>query len=491
MKPIVYEIKRTLTSRFVILLMLAIVGLSALLAYESASSSSTTGVPTTPQLAVGYYLVGNNLTMVGYIHDSYGIPTRNIDVFYEYNGTYYHAVSNSNGYANVTFSIDPAQSITVYTNYSYKQFGTKITTSQVGYTVNMNFAYSGLEIFPGIYDRTNASNLGFIAMYVGKNGTSSPPLEFILQEYNSTSQSKGQLIFTQYFNYSNISVIKVFPEINQTNRNLTFFVTAKSSSNQTEMFYLWNLGGKLAPEVGLSKLSVYVPMTQTRLQNLVFSGGSSILGLFIPLLAIFAGYLTYGKDRTSGVLESVLKRPVTRGELITTRFLANTIAIFVAGSLAMLVTDVIYNHYFGMYLTAQFIGQLIWTYLVEGVAFLAVVYLISHVVKSQGALLGAAIALFVVMDLFWSIIPVAVISAMGISSTSSAYVTINILFDYISPAGYSGLVQAFLNGKLGSFGGISINPSAYGITGLTLAIAGILWMLIPFIVAYMLARYRD
>ncbi len=491
MKPIVYEIRRTLTSRFVILLMIAIIGLSALLAYESAASSSVTGVPTTPQIAIGYYLEGNNLTMVGYVHNSYGNPSSNINVYYEYNGTYYDTISNSDGYANVTFTINPGQSITVYTNYSYKQFGTRISTSQIGYTVNQFYRYSGLEVFPGIYDRSNASNLGFIAMYVGENGISSPSMEFIVQGYNSTAQSKGDLISTQYLNYSNFSIVKVFPEINQTNRNLSFVLTAKDSANQTEMIYFWNLGGKLSPEVQLSKLSIYVPMTQSRLQNLVFSGGSSILGLFIPILAIFTGYLTYGKDRTSGVLESVLKRPVTRGELITTRFLANTLAIFIAGSLAMIVTDLIYHHYFGMYFTFQFVGQLIWTYLVEGVAFLSIVYLISHIVRSQGALLGAAIGLFVVMDLFWSIIPVAVISALGISSTSSAYVTLNILFDYVSPAGYSGLIQAFLNGKLGSFGGVTINPSSYGITGLTLAIAGILWALVPFIIAYLLARFRD
>jgi len=48
MKPIVYEIRRTLTSKFVIIMMIAIVGLSALLAYESASTSSSVNcaVPT-------------------------------------------------------------------------------------------------------------------------------------------------------------------------------------------------------------------------------------------------------------------------------------------------------------------------------------------------------------------------------------------------------------------------------------------------------------
>jgi len=65
MKPIVYEIRRTLTSKFVIIMMIAIVGLSALLAYESASISSSGDVPSEPLLSYGYFINGNNLTMVG------------------------------------------------------------------------------------------------------------------------------------------------------------------------------------------------------------------------------------------------------------------------------------------------------------------------------------------------------------------------------------------------------------------------------------------
>ena len=45
MKPIIYEIKRSLTSKFVIIMIVAIVGLSALLAYESGSTFSPVSIP--------------------------------------------------------------------------------------------------------------------------------------------------------------------------------------------------------------------------------------------------------------------------------------------------------------------------------------------------------------------------------------------------------------------------------------------------------------
>jgi len=132
-----------------------------------------------------------------------------------------------------------------------------------------------------------------------------------------------------------------------------------------------------------------------------------------------------------------------------------------------------------------------WTYMMEGVTFLAIVYLISHLVKSQGALLGASIGLFVVLDLFWQIIPAAILAAFGISSGTSEYVSTTIILDYISPAGYSSLIQALLTNHLGTFVTQTINAGAFGISSVSLLIAGLLWMVVPFVATYLLAVRRD
>ena len=99
--------------------------------------------------------------------------------------------------------------------------------------------------------------------------------------------------------------------------------------------------------------------------------------------------------------------------------------------------------------------------------------------------------MFVVFDLFWSIIPLAILSALNVSPTTSSYIVANIAFDYSSPAGYSSLVQAMFTDKFGLFGAETINPTAYGIISPVLIVAGLLWMIVPFSLAYMLAKYRD
>lgn len=491
MKPIFYEIKRTMTSRFVIILIIAIVSLSGLLAYENASTSNSSNVSSAPEVAYGYYINNNNLTMVSYVHNAYGNPVSNVHVYFQYNNSNYNAISNSQGFANVTFPIKRSTLIYVYVNYTYKQFGNTISTPQVEYVVNSILGYSGLEIYTGIFNQQNASNMGFLVMYVGNMGNSSPLLKLNITGTNSTSLTNVEYNYHYIVNLSNINIAKVFPPINKYNINDTFFLSIENSNNNTIPIYSGLEGGRTFSSINLSKLSLYSPMTQSKLQSLVFSGISTILGLFIPILAIFTAYLTYGKDRTSGVLESVLKRPVTKGQLISTRFISNVIAIFIASFFAMIVVDLIYYHYFNMLFNLSFFTELVWMYFIEGVAFLSIVYFISHLVNSQGTLLGIAIGIFVVFDLFWEIIPMAVISALGISSSSSSYVILNILFDYISPAGYPNLFQTLITDKLGSFGGVLINPSTYGITLIPLIIAGIIWVFVPFIIAYLMAKYRD
>ncbi|WP_393970712.1 ABC transporter permease subunit [Oxyplasma meridianum] len=480
MKPIVYEIKRTLTSKFVIIMIIAIVGLSSLLAYGAASTYSPSPVPSTPQVSYGYFANGTNLTMVGYAHNAYGQPVSKITAYYEYNGTYYSAKSGPSGFANATIPIGGTQPIFVYANYSYVIFRVPLSTHQIPIEISKITIPSGLEIIPGIVNPTNTTEFGYELMYVGSNGAKSPSINFYIGKSNLTS---SEIVKSPSFSYTDISgfnIKNIYPPVTYADHNTTYRAVATNSSGVVI--------GKTSRGI---PLTYYTPMTQSSLQSLVFEGTTEILGFLIPILAVFAAYLTYGKDRTSGVLESVLKRPVTRGSLITSRFTSNAISIFIAVGLSMIFSDLILHHYFGMYLSTKFSLYFVWTYLVEGVAFLAIVYMFSHIAKSQGAVLGAAIALFVVMDLFWSIIPIAVLSALKVSSSSTAYVYGTIAFNYASPAGYSSLVQTMFTHKIGLISSQTIVPSDFGISGLTLIIAGILWMIIPFAIAFLLSKNRD
>ncbi len=492
MKPIFYEIKRTLTSKFVIIMIVAIVGLTSLLAYEDASTYSPVSVPSTPELNFGYFINNGNLTIVGYAHDAYGKPDPRITVNYQYNGINYKVSPLSNGFVNATIPLGstPPRTVNISVNYSYVQFRAVTSSSPVTYNINTSYSYSGLQIIRDIFNPSNNSNLGFIAFYIGANGSAAPSMNFYISPINLSKISTinpDALIKNASFNLtaSGFIVRTFYPQVTASGSSLNYSLIVKTNG------LIEPVSGSKSPLVILGRLSFYTPMTQKDLQSLVFAGTSEILGFLIPILSVFAAYLTYGKDRTSGVIESVIKRPITRGQLINSRFLSNSVAIIGSVALSVIIADLIIHHYFGLYLSASFTLYFIWTYIVEGLAFLAIVYLFSHITKSQGSLLGGAIALFVVMDLFWSIIPIAILSALRISPSSNAYISASVAFDYASPAGYSTLVQALFTNKIGFVSSNTINPSLFGITAPILIIAGILWMIVPFFLAYWLATTRD
>ena len=483
MKPILYEIKRSLTSKFVIIMIVAIVGLSSLLAYESGSTFSPVSIPAKPSLTYGYYINGNSLTMVGYNHNAYGSPFPDVTDSFTYNGSVYNATSGSSGFANVTISIDPSPTISLGIHYTYEGFRRPITASLGQYSINTSITYSGLQIAGGftseIYNPTNKSNVGIELLYIGPDGATAPSYTVYIGNVSSSFIRSPSSDYTFKYVESGFTVINIFPDVIYSQKNITFAALAVNAT-----------GVPSSPRL-IGPMTFYSPITQSELQSLVFSGTSAILGFLIPILAVFAGYLTYGKDRTSGVLESVLKRPVTRGGLIFSRFVANAVAIIIAVGVSMIFSDLIIDHYFSMYLSDYFSLYFIWTYVVEGLAFLGIVYMFSHIVRSQGALLGASIAVFIVLDLFWSIIPVAILAALSVSTSSNAYVLGTIAFDYISPSGFSFLVQTMFTGKIGLISSISIDPSSFGIVSPVLILVGILWIAVPFAIAFNLARKRD
>lgn len=497
MKPIAYEIRRTLTSKFVILMIVAIIGLSSLLAYELAASYNSSPLTSrTPAVSVGYYVSSGELTVVAYAYNSFGAPYSGLSINVSYNNVMHSGETNAAGFANFTYTYVTSSHNTLYQvvsyNYSYSLFGLRQHTPSSQVPVYSGIDYSGFSIIRGIVSTSNSSNIGFQLLYIGPNGAAAPDTGIYIAPFpKGSSSATSQYVYdnhTYSYNYSGFTVKTIFPALTNSNYNKTYAMTLTDSSGSfVATFPTENPTNGIL----LGKLSTYTPMTQSTLQSLVLNGVGSILGLLIPILGVFAGYLTYGKDKTTGVLESVLKRPVTRGGLITSRFLANSVSIVSSVVVSIIIGDLVILHYFHMNLTLYFSLYFIWTYVVEGLAFLALVYMFTHIVKSQGSLLGISITLFVLMGLFWQVIPTVIFLALGIGAQSSSYIPLSLGFDFGSPSGYSRLVTFLFTNRTGTITPVSANPVTYGITNFTLVLAGALWILVPFAIALFLARRSD
>ncbi|MEM3934314.1 MAG: ABC transporter permease subunit [Thermoplasmatales archaeon] len=484
MKPVYYDIKRSLTNRFSIIMIIVIIGLTALISYEGGAISTSHATRGSGVNEVsGYYAEGDNLTLISYFYDSTGNPV-NVKVNATLNGMVYQGTEISPGLFEFHMTGSSSSKI-VNLNYSYREFG--FSANRVAY-ININTKlsnYSGLTVATGIVEPANSSNLGFILFYVGSAGNhTSPPLKVYLAALNTANGSFSGNNYTFIGQFSGFTYRTVFPDLgsNAIGKNYELIVE--------------NATGALIYKYPIGPLSNFTPFTASSVESSFFSSEGTILTLFIPLLAVFMGYFTYGKDRVNGVLESVLKRPITRGEAIRSRFLANSVAIVASIIAAILISDVIGHRYFHIYMPLSFLIYVWWSYSIVGISFLAISYFFAHIIKSQGALLGSLIGIFMVFSLFWNVIFDVLVSVFSITSGTSTYIRFQVAFDYASPAGYASLVQLYLTH---SFGGISslfggsqaINPLTYGVTPSLLFIAGILWVAIPFAIAHYIAVKRD
>ncbi len=229
-------------------------------------------------------------------------------------------------------------------------------------------------------------------------------------------------------------------------------------------------------------------------QAVIFNIMNAVFLFLIPVLAIFEGYIIYGKDRTNGVLESVVTRPTTKGQILFSRFFACAASIFIGLLLSTLIIDAGVASYYATGLPLSMMLALIAAYLVAGAAFIGLVFLLSHLVKSQTSVLGLAITIFLVMVIFWDTITFLIlILALKLSPGTIGFGKAEVILSFINPAYFGSNVVLYATdvSLFGGFFGTGINPAAYGVTLTSLVAVGIAWMALPILSAYAMAKKFD
>jgi ABC-2 type transport system permease protein len=215
---------------------------------------------------------------------------------------------------------------------------------------------------------------------------------------------------------------------------------------------------------------------------------SGILSLVVPLMAILVAYASYGKDKATGVLESVLARPVTRRGLGLTRYVAIILSISVALVATMAVMEVISQILLGSVLDSVYAATTVGSLIVEGAAFVGITMLLSHLLKSTGSIIGVGIGLWILLDFFWSILILVGGFALGVQVGSGNYFGLTIESSFLNPAQFYSLVSQYLGG---TSGGIAFSPATYGLTPLSISLAGAIWVLAPLFLFLRIASHRD
>jgi ABC-2 type transport system permease protein len=207
--------------------------------------------------------------------------------------------------------------------------------------------------------------------------------------------------------------------------------------------------------------------------------------LLIPIMGIFSAYFYYGKDKTSGVLESIIARPITKGKLMISRLIANSVSFLIGLIISMGFADIILEHYTGVFISSETFLVIIFGYLVEAIGFAGLVYLISQFEKSQGQVLGTGIGLLFVLGFMWKIITHGMLFLFHIHPGTGYYKDLVIL-NSISPSYYPNILAYYHTGLYAT-----LHASSVGINIYSVIIVGLIWTIVPALTALYFARKRD
>lgn len=232
---------------------------------------------------------------------------------------------------------------------------------------------------------------------------------------------------------------------------------------------------------------VWLPDVEEMVTNFVLG----VLSGFVPLMAIVASYYGYGTDRLKGYLEMVLARPVTRLGLSISRYISIILALTVSIFLLSGTMDLAAYYVTGKLISADILGTFIAAFIVVSVIFTGLMLMLSHIVKSTGALLGLGIGIWLGITMFWGLIIYLAASSMGISLLSEDYVRLSSSLSLINPTQYPNLFDTIRRGYIMIPGEARIDPAKYGVTIQTVTLSAILWVVIPLAIYLYLATRRD
>lgn len=230
--------------------------------------------------------------------------------------------------------------------------------------------------------------------------------------------------------------------------------------------------------------------------TVMFSLAYNVAGdnLFIDLLVILVAFATFGNERISGVLESVLVQPISRTGLVLSRYLAVLCAAGVAAVASFLAIDLILQILDGASFPQTFVATIILTYLAGIASLLAIFFIVSYTVRSNAILLGFGLGLWFLLDFLWSYIVSAIADLAGAgpgtgTAFSVSYIQASIASYFLNPTQLSGLAYVY---SLRWFEmNTPVDPVSYGVTLYSMIAAVALWVFVPLTVLLLIVKRKD
>ncbi|MGC8609380.1 MAG: ABC transporter permease subunit [Thermoplasmata archaeon] len=506
MRDFIYDFRRTFTGKFTIIMVILIVLVTVALAYASASSisSSSSSPASDAYLLPEIYQSGGSLKVVDYVVNGYGQPVPGLyisSIIYNVSeksenpasSIYLNGTTNGHGFFNSSIPVN--WTIVEYDYVSEYQSGVAVSSTNAYYE-NSTFGVSFYPNFhpnnvpptasevPGpayfyifpVANPTSVSNDDIFIYYAAPSGSYMPDERIYYEVANSSFTFPAS-------SPSGMTFFKTTGGIRSTIISLPLNATATNNEVEVELF---NVSGR---DFNAGTVTVlYRPVSAG---SVLESSLALPFEFLIPILGIFSAYFYYGKDKASGVLESIIARPVTKGRIFISRFTAGAISFLLAILIAEALADIVIFRYTGSWISSHTFFSLSLGYAAEAMAFSGLIYLASQYIKSQGALLGTGIGLFFILVLFWDLIVDIILFEshinLALKSTNILYMALSA----ISPSFIPTLASDLNTGVYSTVTGNALVASSVGIDAFSVVGVGLTWIIIPSVLSFLMARSRD
>lgn len=499
MRPIFYEMKKTATNWKIIVVVGVLVLFTVLLFYSSINSSNSAGSYVYESSAL--FQDNGTYYLDTFVYNGYGAPAKDIPLEITLGLTNYtekttshlkiwDTSSNAAGYANITFpsSLTPTVQYTssyylsVNTSGGYFYSGSYISFNGNSSSSSNGGQYPNSGVSYSIQTVANSRNQyvnNIMIQYLSYSGNRSQPINLYYYYPNVTTyylptQSINSS-FVKVGTYSNFNSLIIKPQLDGS-RSYVMVAITYSGSNQILSFITMN----------------YEKPDAATFENIYFSGPATISIFMLSIAGVVGGYVAFGKDRVTGVLDNVLARPIRRSNIILSRYTASA-SIIVTMSFAVGVIDyLLISFQYGILLPVEFLLMVGGGLAVTSIAFLGLTFLFSNLTKSSGNLIAVSILLLVFYIFAWQILQYLIPLALYHGFDYALTVRLELLFSMLSPLNFSNLTYYMLSPANYSFSPIAtVTFNSVGLNWYSLGIYGALWILLPILGAFYLYRTRD
>lgn len=367
----------TLSSRRLIAVFLLMALLLGLLTFGQTSHEG----PVIPiENESGFWSFYNNGTyhLVVYSYNKNGTPlaSQRVKVVFknstsEVTNTEYATIGH-NGMVVVNFSSNKSWLAELYlqelTGYQ----------SSMGYTIEPGKPTADFLSCLPVYDHGFANRVGFLVLYVSPNGALAPRTQFRLAysgnsslqySFDFASGSNTGYInlgstsnFTYTYLYPNYAII---PSGMSTVYGILQYNDGDGWKNADSLYPVWQL--------------VLIKPSQSYIEPQVYDAFFVTDVVFIGLFGIIFAVLSFGYPKATRSIELVAAKPFSRTDIIVSNYVASLTLISAGILSALVIQDLLFQYYFGIFLNAYSFLVTFAVSLMMGTTFLSITFLVSTV----------------------------------------------------------------------------------------------------------------